>query len=68
MPHAESALPLTAAMRDRESRCPPEFVIRVAFLKQDDDCLLAHLERCHRCADIFRLSLTRRQKGQKSLC
>jgi hypothetical protein len=38
--------------------CPPEWIVRLAALRTDDDGLvLNHMTRCARCADAFTKSL-----------
>ena len=33
--------------------CPPEFIVRLACLKPDDDILIAHMSHCEHCSDIY---------------
>jgi hypothetical protein len=43
---------------DAVSLCPPEWIVRLAALRTDDDALvLTHMTRCARCADAFTKSL-----------
>ncbi|MGD0497873.1 MAG: hypothetical protein ABSC23_05495 [Bryobacteraceae bacterium] len=36
--------------------CPPEFVVRLAILKQDE-LLLAHIAACERCSTLYEMAL-----------
>jgi hypothetical protein len=43
---------------DAVGPCPPEWIVRLAALRtNDDDLLLAHMTRCARCADTFTKTL-----------
>jgi hypothetical protein len=42
--------------------CPPEFIVRMAVLKADDNLLFAHLDQCSHCSGIYDLALTRLPK------
>jgi hypothetical protein len=43
---------------DAVSLCPPEWILRLAALRTDDDALvLNHVTRCARCADAFARTL-----------